>query len=137
VDGHEEVEELAARIGLAWRGGVSKFRHGPLSLDLTPGPLTAGFRSVDFKDESYWNLIGDPTRIQVVATGVEDGEARPLMWTRTQGKGRIYVNILGHYTWTFDDPFFRILLLRGICWTAGQPIERLSPLALVGARMVD
>ena len=28
VDGHGDVEALAERIGLAWRGGHSKFRHG-------------------------------------------------------------------------------------------------------------
>src|SRR5262249_48777745 len=34
VDGHEEVEALARLIGLAWRGGFSKFRHGPVDLKL-------------------------------------------------------------------------------------------------------
>ena len=30
----------------------------------------------------------------------------------------------GHYSWTFDDPLLRILLLRGIAWTANEPLKR-------------
>jgi type 1 glutamine amidotransferase len=47
----------------------------------------------------------------------------------------VFVSILGHYTWTFDDPLFRALLLRGIAWTAGEPADRLIDLATIGARI--
>ncbi|HOX56963.1 MAG TPA: ThuA domain-containing protein [Candidatus Paceibacterota bacterium] len=137
VDGHHDVEALAKRIGYAWRGGFSKFRHGPLDLKCVESPLTAGFSSVHFVDESYWNLVGDGDGVRLVASGQEEGKMQPLIWTRTQGKGRVCVNILGHYTWTFDDPLFRILLLRGICWAGGEPVDRLSHLALPGARLAD
>jgi type 1 glutamine amidotransferase len=135
VDGHGEVEALAKRIGYAWRGGFSKFRHGPLDLKCVESPITAGFTSVHFVDESYWNLVGDGEGVNVVASGLEEGKMQPLIWTRMQGKGRVCVNILGHYTWTFDDPLFRILLL-GICWAGDQPVDRLSHLALA-ARVAE
>jgi len=137
VDGHGDVEALAKRIGYAWRGGFSKFRHGALDLKCAASPLTAGLSSVHFVDETYWNLVGDGEGVQVVASGQEEGQMQPLIWTRTQGKGRVCVNILGHYTWTFDDPLFRILLLRGICWAGNQPVDRLSHLALPGARVLE
>jgi len=137
VDGHDQVPALARRIGLAWQGGVSKFRHGPVDLKLEPGPLTAGLGALHLVDESYWNLIGDVHDCQVLASAVEDGAPRPLVWTRTQDKGRIFVCIPGHFTWTFDDPLFRVLCLRGICWAGGQPPDRLSSLALAGARVQD
>src|SRR5207249_4807369 len=72
VDGHRDSEALAQRIGLAWRGGRSRFRHGPLELDFGEGkhPITRGFRKVKFVDESYWELVGDPKRMDVLATGV-------------------------------------------------------------------
>jgi putative heme-binding domain-containing protein len=137
VDGHRDVEALAERIGLAWRGGRSRFRHGPLELTFPDAkhPITRGFGKVKFVDESYWELVGDPKRVDVLATGVEDGKARPLLWARQQGKGRVFVSILGHYTWTFDDPLFRVLVLRGLCWAAGEPADRLTELATVGARV--
>jgi len=139
VDGHRDVEALAERIGLAWRGGRSRFRHGALELDFggSKHPIARGFGKVKFIDESYWELVGDPKRIDVLATGIEDGKARPLVWARQHGKGRVVVNILGHYTWTFDDPLFRILVLRGMCWSAGEPVDRLTELATVGARMAE
>lgn len=139
VDGHRDVEALAERIGLAWRGGASKFRHGALDLDFSKAshPISHGFKSLHLHDESYWNLVGDPTGIRVLATGIEDGIERPLLWVRENGAGRVFVSIPGHYTWTFDDPAFRLLLLRGICWAGKEPEDRLSDLATVGARFAE
>ena len=122
---------------LAWRGGQSKFRHGPLDLQLHPHPLSAGLGKLNFIDESYWNLVGDEKNIELLASGIEENASKPLLWTRQQGKGRIVVSIPGHYTWTFDDPLFRLLILRGIAWSANEPIDRLAELATVGTRVAD
>jgi putative heme-binding domain-containing protein len=137
VDGHRAPEALAERIGLAWKAGASRFRHGPLEVTFpdAKSPITAGLDKLKFEDESYWRLAGDVARIDVVASGVEEGKAQPLLWTRRHGKGRVFVSIPGHYNWTFDDPLFRLLLLRGMCWTAGEPVDRLSELITVGARI--
>jgi type 1 glutamine amidotransferase len=75
--------------------------------------------------------------VQIVGSAEEDGQERPLIWIRSVGKGRVFVCIPGHYTWTFDDPLFRLLLLRGISWAAGQTVDRLSELATIGARLAD
>lgn len=137
VNGQGAPEAFAKRIGLAWRGGHSKFRHGPLDLTfpVPTDPITRGFSSLKMEDESYWDLVGSPTDVQVLATQVEDGQPRPLIWTRTVGRGRVFVSIPGHYTWSFDDPLFRLLLLRGMSWAAGEPIDRFRDLALPGARV--
>ena len=73
-----------SRIGLAWQGGKSAFRHGPLDLDFSGSkhPITRGFEKLRLVDESYWNLVGDPAAVDVLGTGEEDGEPRPLFWTR-------------------------------------------------------
>lgn len=137
VDGHNAVGELARNIGLAWQGGRSKFRHGPLDLAFPnpQHPITRGFDKVKvhFEDESYWNLSGDPQRIEVLASGIEEGAAQPLFWAREAGKGRVFVSILGHYTWTFDDPLFRVLMLRGMAWSMGESVDRFNPLIYPGA----
>ncbi|MDB6029339.1 MAG: hypothetical protein JWM68_5562 [Verrucomicrobiales bacterium] len=137
VDGHDHCDDLAQRIGLAWRGGQSKFRHGPLDLKFNPHPLAAGLSGAHFVDESYWNLVGSPTNIQLLASGVEENQAQPLMWTHEQGKGRVFVSIPGHYTWTFDDPLFRLLILRGVAWSAQQPLNRFDDLVTIGARIAE
>ena len=94
-----------------------------------------GLGKLQLVDESYWRLAGDPARVEVLATAVEEGRPQPLMWARRHGKGRVFVSIPGHYNWTFDDPLFRLIVLRGLCWAAGEDAERLSELATVGARM--
>jgi type 1 glutamine amidotransferase len=136
VKGNDAPEALAERIGLASRT-VTRFRHGPLDLAISnvDHPITRGFDKVKFEDESYWNLVGDPSKIHVLATSKEEGEAYPQMWTHEKGKGRVFVSIPGHYTWTFDDPLFRILILRGMAWAAGEPVDRFNPLVLEGATL--
>ncbi len=138
VNGGKAAEALAERIGLAGRAGM-KYRHGPLELTFPDGkhPITRGFSKTRFVDESYWQMLGDPKKIEVLATAVEEGQPRPLLWTYERGKGRVFVSILGHYTWTFDDPLFRVLVLRGLAWTAGEPADRWTGLATVGARLAD
>jgi putative heme-binding domain-containing protein len=138
LNGTRAPEELAHRIGLAWVDGRSKFRHGPLDVEMSRAvrhPITLGFESVHFVDETYWNLTGDVGPLTVLATGQEEGKPQPLLWTVEHKKGRVFCSVPGHYTWTFDDPLFRILILRAICWTARQDVDRLSGLATVGARI--
>jgi type 1 glutamine amidotransferase len=129
---------MAKRIGLAALGGGIKFRHGPLDIDFSPGadhPIARNFDKVHWVDESYWQLTGDPKEINVLATGVEEGEPRPLFWTVERGRGRVFVSIPGHYMWTFDDPAFRTLLLRGIAWAGRRDVDRFNDVVTLDARM--
>jgi putative heme-binding domain-containing protein len=135
VDGGADPAGFAKRIGLAWQGGRSKFRHGPLELVFDGRhPVARNFGRVSFHDESYWNLVGDAKDVEVLATGLEEGRPQPLVWAREHGGGRIFVSIPGHFAWTFDDPLFRVLLLRGIAWAAKEPVDRFNDLATPGAR---
>jgi type 1 glutamine amidotransferase len=136
IEGGPEAPQFAQRIGLASHAAQTKYRHGPLDVDFGPGqghPIARNFEQVHFHDESYWRLQGDPGRIRVLATGREEGEPRPLFWTLEAGRGRVFVSVPGHYSWTFDDPLFRIFLLRGIAWSAREPVDRFSELATLGA----
>ncbi len=139
VNGQQAVDALSDRIGLASKPGQAKFRHGPLELSFPDAKhlIARNFDKVKFEDESYWKMSGDPKSITVVATGEEEGAAQPLMWTREVGKGRVFVSIPGHYTWTFDDPLYRILILRGMAWSAGEPVDRFNPLVFEGARLKE
>ncbi len=142
VEARTNALAFARRIGLASDSSKLKYRHGPIDLVFHEHPLAKGFTASSFTrekfvDETYWLFQGDPKDVQLLASGEEDGQLRPQFWTRTVGKGRVFVAVPGHYNWTFDDPVFRVLALRGICWAAGQPEDRLAELATVGARMVD
>jgi type 1 glutamine amidotransferase len=140
VDGGVDAPGFAQRIGLAWKGGTSLFRHGPLEVDFQPGRkhlIARNFDKVRFYDESYWRLVGDTKRVALLASGKEGGEEQPLFWTLEPAKGRVFVSIPGHFAWTFDDPLFRVLLLRGIAWAAKEPVDRFNDLAVPGARIKD
>jgi putative heme-binding domain-containing protein len=139
VEGGADAPGFAQRIGLAFRQGQSKYRHGPLELGFETGdrhPIGRNFNKVKMVDESYWDLAGDPKKVRLLASGVEDGQARPLFWTlEPTAKGRVFVSIPGHYAWTFDDPLFRVLLLRGVAWAAREPVDRFNALVTPGARV--
>jgi type 1 glutamine amidotransferase len=136
-----EVEQIP-NVGLVWAGGC-RYRHGPVDLDFTAAThaITKGFENVHFHDESYWKLKGDPKSITVLATSLEkdkkesDAIPQPQIWTKDVGKGRIVANILGHYSWTYDDPMFRILFLRSLAWVTDDDLTRFNDLILLGARV--
>ena len=136
MNAYRDVEPLAARLGRAWGPGA-RFRYGMEELRFSPHELSAGFDTTQLVDESYWKLTGDFAGATLLAASVEAGESQPQVWIREQGKGRIFVCIPGHFTWTFDDPLYRVLVLRGICWAANQPMDRLVELATVGARLAE
>jgi putative heme-binding domain-containing protein len=134
VDGQKDSPGFAKRIGLTWGNGA-KFRHGPVDLDFTGAkhPVTRNFDKLKLVDESYWQLVGDLPKERVLGWANEDAKPQPLFWSLEQGKGRVFVSIPGHYSWSFDDPLFRVLLLRGIAWTAKEPVDRFNDLVWPGA----
>jgi type 1 glutamine amidotransferase len=93
-------------------------------------------------DEPYWPLTGDLDKVTVLVTSDEtvskdskQTKPEPMFYICEHGKGRVFTCILGHYTWTFDDPYFRILMLRGMAWAAGESPYRFDRLVLRGIEL--
>lgn len=125
----KDPENLARRIGLSAQPGRTGYRHMPFELGLSDQehPITRGLpERIQLLDEPYWPLIGDTNDVHVLASAQVDGESRPLIWTSRAGRGRVFASIPGHYTWTLNDPLFRVILLRGIAWAADEPAGRLD-----------
>jgi type 1 glutamine amidotransferase len=132
---------VAALTGLAFDGSII-VRHGPMKLTVTASdhPICLGLpETIDLIDEPYWPPRGDLSKVTVLATsdesvpkGSNNIGPQPMFWTARHGKGRIFACVPGHFTWTFDDPYFRILLLRGMAWAAGESPYRFDPLVLRG-----
>ena len=128
-----------ARIRQAHRPGWDKalaFRHGEMDLAFnrdSKHPIMRNFDTLNLDDEAIGNWPAHCPPAIVLATAVEDGEPQPLFWALEPGKGRVFVSIPGHFSWTFDDPLFRILLLRGIAWAAHEPVDRFNDLVWLGA----
>ena len=137
-----ENAQALALVGLGYDRTI-RWRHGAMALKIASRehPICLGLpRVVRVLDEPYWPPVGDPSKVTVlvtsdesVAKGSTETAPMPLFWTARHGKGRIFACVLGHYTWTFDDPYIRILLLRGMAWAAGGSPYRFDPLVLRGA----
>jgi type 1 glutamine amidotransferase len=135
LDGGQNGPDFAKRIGLA-KDKALAFRHGPLDLAFNrdnTNPIIRNFERLNLVDEAYWKLAGPLPAANVLATSNEEGAPQPQLWTTEPSKGRVFVAIPGHYSWTFDDPLFRILVLRGIAWTAREPVDRFNDIIWLGA----
>lgn len=140
----EADPEVAALVGI---GGFARYRHGEVRVEVAAPehPICRGLpQTLVLHDEPYWPPTPsvDTNHVIVLAvshekTDPEDSqkEPQPLFWSYSVGEGRIFGCVLGHYMWTFDDPWFRLWLLRGIAWASGDLPYRLDGLALRGARV--
>lgn len=121
-------EEYEKMIAGGWR---SQGFHGPaheFTVKKTDAvhPISKGLPS-EFKhnvDELYSNSKMLPGNL-VLATAYCDpakpkgtGKDEPMIWVNTYGKGRVYVNALGHDAAAMADPNFHEWMRRGIVWTA-------------------
>ncbi|MFA7174181.1 MAG: ThuA domain-containing protein [Kiritimatiellia bacterium] len=135
-------QEVAELVGI---GGFSKFRHGLLPIEITDTshPICRNLPGkILLFDEPYWlpMLASDTASVKHIGCSLERTgeygvyETQPLFWTYTLGKGRVFGFVPGHYTYVFDDPWVRLLLLRSIAWCAGDSPYRLDTIALRGVR---
>ena len=146
----DRARKLAGCIGCSWKGNKesqwSKFAHRyRLRLD-TSHPAFSGLpSSIRLNDESYWNLLkrDNVKEIGVIAPAeLKDKSYKEVMgdsntrgdafWTYTSGKGKVFGTTTGHYTYTFYDPLYRLVLLRGIAWTIDEKPGPFMPLVFNG-----
>lgn len=137
----EPSREVAEVVGV---GGFRLFRHGSVHLDVAARehPICLGLPPsiVMESDETYWPPTPMMENVTVLATATEEEGSRgktpraaqPMFWCHGLGGGRVFGCVPGHSIETFDDPFFRILLLRGIAWAAGGSAYRFDGWVLGG-----
>ncbi len=145
------AEKLAKCIGCSWKGNRDshwgKFSHDhPLFLK-TDHPAFKGLPElVRLNDESYWSLL-KRQEVEVIGTiapakdnagasfedvlGSSDARSEAF-WTYSSGKGRVFGTTTGHYTYTYFDPIYRLLLLRGIAWCLEEDPAPFMPLVFHG-----
>ena len=125
-------------------GGFKKFRHGEVDVKIVEPehPLCMGLPTeIRLHDETYWPPTPMMDGVEVLATSDEviddagNKVPQPVLWTHTYEKGRVVGFLLGHFTWTFDDPYCRIMLLRAAAWAASESPYRFDALVLRDARV--
>jgi len=112
--------------------------HGPA---ITDAALEEGAPGVSVERASGWPPTPpfDAECVTVLAVCRENNEGgeqqpQPMLWTFAPGKGRVFGCVPGHRAATFDDPWFRLAVLRGIAWAAGGSPYRFDRLAPRGER---
>ncbi|MDC0326531.1 ThuA domain-containing protein, partial [bacterium] len=53
-------------------------------------------------------------------------------WTYELGKGRVFGTTTGHFTYTYYDPVYRLLLMRGLGWVLNEDPAPLMPIVFEG-----
>lgn len=120
--------------------------HGPLH------PFTVVHRNPDhpilkglpknwghFQDELYGKLRGPARNMEILATAFDDpelqgsGRHEPVLWTVSWGKGRVFVNLMGHVCrnnrnlYAMECTGFQVTLLRGAEWAATGSVTQEVP----------
>ena len=102
----------------------------------TEHPILKGLpvRWKHFKDEIYTRARGPVENLEILVTVNENGRDEPLMWTVDYGKGRVFVDLLGHcgndpnMRYSMDCAGFQTTLLRGAEWAATGDVTQEVPL---------
>lgn len=91
----------------------------PVVIVATNHPVTAGVKDFLIHDEIYWGFrVGADVTPLISTTHPKSG--KPLAWTRTQGKSRVFFMQLGHGQTAFENENYRKLLKQGIRWVSPQ-----------------
>lgn len=86
-------------------------------------PVIAGLQDFTVHTEQYW-MSTDPLVEVLATTTFPAGEIHdrpavmPAVWTRTWGRGRVFVSTIGHKPDDFDVPEVRTLTERGLLWAS-------------------
>ncbi|MCC6483944.1 MAG: ThuA domain-containing protein [Armatimonadetes bacterium] len=76
--------------------------------------ITEGLDEFQATDEQY--ITDYDPRVNVLATAVWQGIARPVAWTKSWGEGRVFYLALGHDAPACRNEHFELLLTRGVAW---------------------
>jgi len=115
--------EPAARTG----SEVDNFL--PHRIDVLPAaaghPITTGIDSFDLVTEQYWVLTDNLNEVLASTTlAARDWDAWhrpvtcPAVWTRTWGRGRVFVATPGHSPDVLRVPAVRTMIERGMRWAS-------------------
>lgn len=145
----KEGKTLAQYLGRAWNEGQS--RWGALFENIridNQHPIFRNFpQTIRLSDEFYWNLHQHPTGVDVLATSPAgphgdskkpataeelDGQHWPVVWTYQRGQGRVFGTTIGHNTFSYYDPEFRLMLFRGMAWALTEDPAPFMPLVTDG-----
>lgn len=82
----------------------------------TANPLVS-FLPKSFRIRDNFSPVAVPKGVRVLA---QSGDGTPIVWTKSYGKGRVFVSQIGHYDAVWDRRDVQHLYLEGIRWAIGH-----------------
>jgi uncharacterized protein len=95
-----------------------QYRPYQVSVVKSDSPITRDVNEFMTTDEQY--ILDFDPRVNVLANGLYQGRAVPVLWTKDWGKGRVFYSALGHDPKACEQEMFQRLLVNGALWAAGQ-----------------
>ncbi|MBM3215147.1 ThuA domain-containing protein [Candidatus Poribacteria bacterium] len=97
----------------------SPYHEFPVVIRDKSHPITADMSDFKITDELYCmdRPIAGGT---VLATAHWADKDEPMLYVRSQGKGKVIYNALGHDMKAYDNPAFRAFVLRSIEWAMNK-----------------
>ncbi len=81
-------------------------------------PITAGIQAFTVRDEMYIERCEPSVNVHMVT--VDRGIAHPMVWSKTEGRGRVAHVAMGHSREVWDLPSYQRLMLQAIDWLTSK-----------------
>jgi len=117
ADSFRECPEYRAMVG-GWFVTHPHYRAYQVSVVDPQHPITRDLTEFTVTDEQYVTDY-DP-RVNVLANGLYQGQAMPVVWTKGWGRGRVAWIALGHDAPACGHETFKLLLQRAVLWAAAR-----------------
>jgi type 1 glutamine amidotransferase len=106
-----------ARLG-SLLGGVFLSHPEPFAFTIYPlsgeHPITSGIPAFKVLDEFYIQKVNPSVEIHMV--GMYQEVAHPMVWSRTEGNGRVACVAPGHFPGVWSHPIYQRLMLQTAGW---------------------
>lgn len=96
-----------------------------IKVEKSDHPIMRGISDFDHEDELYYYLQ-TVDKLDALATVRHENQDWPIAWTRSYGKGRVFVTVFGHARWEpgskdpQENPPFRQMIAQAIEWSANK-----------------
>jgi uncharacterized protein len=93
----------------------------PVHFTVKRNEIVRGMKDFEIKDETYKHEFHPDAKLVVLARRATDGD--PSVWIQYYGKGRVFFTGLGHGKEAWENPSFQELMLKGMRWAVGRPVD--------------
>jgi len=115
ADSFRECPEYRAMVG-GYFVTHPPYREYQVSVVDSEHPITKDITEFTVMDEQY--ILDFDPRVNILCSALWKGKAKPVVWIKDWGKGRIFYLALGHDKKACQHEIFRLLLVRGALWAA-------------------